>query len=130
MAMSQMNTRIDSALRSRGDAVFARYGLSPSEVVRAIWRYAADTGAVPDFMRREDASCEFEGARARAAEGSGLAVRLAERGGLRLETAEGSLQGATWRELRDAVYDDMLDEMGMPPEGCSGAGEVDHHGHA
>ena len=66
----------------------------------------------------------------RAAEGSGLAVRLAERGGLRLETAEGSLQGATWRELRDAVYDDMLDEMGMPPEGCSGAGEVNRHGHA
>ena len=34
----QLNTRIDEALKRGGDSVFGRYGLSPSDVVRAVWR--------------------------------------------------------------------------------------------
>lgn len=47
MAMTQMNTRIDDALKREGDAVFAQIGLSPSEVVRSVWEYAARHAEAP-----------------------------------------------------------------------------------
>lgn len=45
--MTQMNTRIDDALKRQGDAVFAKIGLSPSEVVRSVWEYAARHAEAP-----------------------------------------------------------------------------------
>ena len=50
MAMTQMNTRIDSSVKRAGDAVFASLGLSPSEVVRAAWEYAAEHGDAPAIV--------------------------------------------------------------------------------
>ena len=52
MVMTQMNTRIDSSVKRSGDAVFASLGLSPSEVVRAVWEYAAEHGDVPAIVDR------------------------------------------------------------------------------
>ena len=34
---SQLNVRMDSELRSAGDAVLERMGVTPTEVVRALW---------------------------------------------------------------------------------------------
>ena len=51
MAMIQMNTRIDDELKARGDEVFARFGLTPSQAVRAVWEYADEHGEPPEFMR-------------------------------------------------------------------------------
>ena len=34
---SQLNVRMDSELRSAGDAVLERVGITPAEVVRALW---------------------------------------------------------------------------------------------
>lgn len=48
--MTQLNTRMDSELKRRGDAVFSRAGLTSSEVVRAVWRTAADTQQVPECV--------------------------------------------------------------------------------
>lgn len=109
----QLNTRIDAALKQSGDAVFARNGYSPSEVVRAVWRYAAEHQAVPSFME-ERVSGEGAGssscAVARAADGVGLAVRVAaETCGYRPSK---HVQGeGDCAKLRDAMYDDMIDEM-------------------
>lgn len=50
---SQLNARIDGALKKNGDEVFARYGLSASEVVRAVWSYAAEHRKPPAFMTRK-----------------------------------------------------------------------------
>lgn len=36
MAVVQMNTRIDAALKEQGDATFAEFGYSPSEAVRLV----------------------------------------------------------------------------------------------
>jgi RHH-type rel operon transcriptional repressor/antitoxin RelB len=47
MTDSQMNVRIDRTLKEQGDAVFARIGYSPSQVVRLVWQYASDHGDVP-----------------------------------------------------------------------------------
>lgn len=62
MAAVQMNTRIDEDLKARGDEVFARYGLTTSQVVRAVWEYADEHGEPPDFMRpstTEEAEAEI-----------------------------------------------------------------------
>ena len=47
MGMTQMNTRIDADLKRGGDEVFARMGLTPSEVVRAVWAYAVEHAEAP-----------------------------------------------------------------------------------
>ena len=39
---TQMNTRIDMALKEAGDAVLARLGYSPSAAVRGFWQFVVD----------------------------------------------------------------------------------------
>ena len=39
---TQMNTRIDAALKEAGDAVLARLGYSPSAAVRGLWQFVVD----------------------------------------------------------------------------------------
>lgn len=40
--LTQMNTRIDRKLKERGDAALARAGFTPSQAVRALWKFAAE----------------------------------------------------------------------------------------
>ena len=51
MPAVQMNVRIDEETKARGDEVFARWGLTPSQVVRAVWKSAEEKGEPPAFMR-------------------------------------------------------------------------------
>ena len=51
MPAVQMNVRIDEETKARGDEVFARWGLTPSQVVRAVWKYAEEKGEPPAFVR-------------------------------------------------------------------------------
>lgn len=39
---TQMNTRIDAALKEAGDAVLSRLGYSPSAAVRGFWQFVVD----------------------------------------------------------------------------------------
>lgn len=39
---TQMNTRIDMALKEAGDAVLTRLGYSPSAAVRGLWQFVVD----------------------------------------------------------------------------------------
>ena len=113
MAMVQMNTRLDSVLKQSGDAVFARYDLSPSDVVRAVWSYAAAHQRPPEFLIQQeskDAALQVE------AEGSarieaGLAIRVAERECGYVPSPDSFEGGAAWRGERDLMYDEMLEEM-------------------
>lgn len=41
MAMTQMNVRIDEQLRLEGNAALESIGISPAQMVRAVWSYAA-----------------------------------------------------------------------------------------
>lgn len=50
MATVQMSIRIDEKLKAQGDAVFARYGFTPSQAVQAIWAYVASRQSVPEFL--------------------------------------------------------------------------------
>ena len=47
----QMNVRIDAALKKQGDRAFERIGSSPSEMVRALWRYASRHANEPETLR-------------------------------------------------------------------------------
>ena len=109
----QLNTRIDEALKRGGDSVFGRYGLSPSDVVRAVWRYAVEYQVPPDFMLADEADREGDRlARRRllAREGRGLAASLAERSGVHLDR-DALACGQDWSQVRDEMYDDLDREM-------------------
>lgn len=76
---TQLNTRIDARVKREGDAVFSRFGLTPSLVVRAVWSYAIDHQRPPEFMLPSQDE-DGKGARIAALrEGAGLALR---RGGV------------------------------------------------
>lgn len=80
MAMTQMNIRIDDAVKREGDAVLARCGFTPSQAVRSLWEYAVRTGGVPPFMakgREGDSRATRDEACGLIAAGAGLAQRLA-----------------------------------------------------
>ena len=94
---TQMNIRIERAVKAQGDAVLERFGMNPSQAVRGLWHYCADNNDVPDFLKEQLRSAsDDQRARIRtlAQDGRGLAVRLA--------IAEGLLPEST-EELRPAV---------------------------
>lgn len=100
----QLNTRIDPSLKARGDAVFARAGLSSSEVVRAVWESAARTQKVPDCVR---SSKNAHGAHIKAIrDGAGIARRMAEELGVHIPQ-----DLPDYNTLRDEAYDELIDEM-------------------
>lgn len=60
--MVQMNVRIDADLKKQGDRAFERIGSSPSEMVRALWRYASRHANDPETLRHLMEELEGEGA--------------------------------------------------------------------
>jgi RHH-type rel operon transcriptional repressor/antitoxin RelB len=47
----QMNVRIDEQQKTAGDAVFALVGYTPTEVVRAVWGFAARNAGEPSAVK-------------------------------------------------------------------------------
>lgn len=47
--MVQMNVRLDEDLKARGDERLRRLGVTPSEAVRLLWTYVAQTGELPEL---------------------------------------------------------------------------------
>ena len=47
----QMNVRIDDQIKRAGDAVFDSIGLTPTQVVRSVWEYAAAHRDAPDAVK-------------------------------------------------------------------------------
>jgi antitoxin component of RelBE/YafQ-DinJ toxin-antitoxin module len=45
-----VNARVDEQAKRAADTVFAGAGHTASEVIRALYRHVAATGAVPDFV--------------------------------------------------------------------------------
>lgn len=46
----QMNVRIDDRLKAAGDGVFAKIGLTPTQVVRSVWEFAAAHREAPAIV--------------------------------------------------------------------------------
>jgi RHH-type rel operon transcriptional repressor/antitoxin RelB len=106
-ATVQLNTRIDPELKRRGDAVFARAGLTPSEVVRAVWQEAADTQRVPECVMRTREE-DPERARRRQAIQEGAECVRAHMKSLGIRPSYTPLD---YEQLRDEMYDAMIERM-------------------
>lgn len=117
----QVNTRMDAELKRQGDAVFARNGISTTVAVRMLWTYAAERGTVPEFMREG-----MDGSKANAADdakadaiasGMGLAFAVlanSEGDAAAVSTGDSAALDSgplDYAALRDAAYDDLLDEF-------------------
>ena len=111
---AQMNTRLGRSAKATGDAVLAQLGLSPSQAVRALWDYLDTHRDVPPFMKESSAygpDAERQRKIVLIRDGAGLAIKVAQEQCDYTGSAENALNRKTWRELRDDMYDDMLDEM-------------------
>ena len=51
MSKTQMNTRIDTLVKERGDKAFASIGWNPSQVVQAVWEVAAVDDTFPSLLK-------------------------------------------------------------------------------
>ena len=51
-ALTQMNVRIDAALKSAGDEALSSIGFSPTQAVRALWERSAQRGEQLEVVRR------------------------------------------------------------------------------
>ena len=123
MPMIQMNTRIDGELKRQGDAVFAERGYTPSQVVRAVWEYAARNHDLPPFMKTEDAGgqqavAEAAMARARADEGAGLALKVAGE--------ECGFEVASWAEVGAAAGAEMIPDAAVGSDFLLDMGDDDY----
>ena len=93
---TQMNTRIDAALKEAGDAVLARFGYSPSAAVRGLWQFVVD--------HQDDA------ASVREVIEPGVATALSD---------EAARKASAMTDLR-SLYAQTAQELGIP--GNDGAG--------
>lgn len=100
----QLNTRISPRIKEQGDAVFSRAGLSSSDVVRGVWKYAATHQDIPDFLKER---ADQSDVRAQAIRhGAGLARRLGGSMGYCV-LDEVPIGG----QVRDDMYDSIMAAM-------------------
>lgn len=114
---SQMNVRIEPDVKARGDEVFAAMGLSPSQVVRCVWKYAAEHGEAPSIVvqaleKPPSAAYDLDRSyRERVADRAhNLVANYREKLGL---TAPDSLDEIDYREMREAAWEQRLGERGL-----------------
>ena len=64
LRQTQMNVRMDAALKAGGDAALAQAGYSPSAAVRALWAFAAAHASAPQeisaFLESAESSAKDE----------------------------------------------------------------------
>lgn len=110
---TQMNTRIDAALKEAGDAVLARLGYSPSAAVRGLWQYMVDhqedAASVRKVIEPGAASALSDEAARKASAIAGLRSLYAQ------TTYELGISGyhsvdlPSWDDLREDWYDERLE---------------------
>lgn len=113
MPTAQLNARLDEAVKREGDATLARYGISATEAIRSLWSYLGSTQELPDFLSPATSGAERPGRsphvtrdEAHAAQGAGLAVRLAQDKGL----ATSGIGQVSYEQLRALALDELLKE--------------------
>lgn len=121
--MTQMNVRIATDLKTRGDAALQAAGLTPSSAVRAFWKYASDHGHEPHLIAEEAA--RLEGSSAEGGEGvrerleayarvrTVFADDMASLGVPRFRFEETSQAAPSVEELRDEALLERMDDRGL-----------------
>lgn len=105
-AIGQVNVRMSATVKDAGDAALAEVGLSPSEVVRALWEALGERGEIRERvlaalgMTHADATRKERRAR-RQELVSRMAARYASLG------EAGGVDPATLPALGDEAWDDL-----------------------
>ena len=109
MEVAHLNARIDAQVKRKGDATLARFGVSATEAIRALWKSLAETETLPDFLREQDAmqGAQPSGAAVTtdAAEGAGMALALARERGLACAAS-----GESYDALRELAFEELVAE--------------------
>lgn len=103
MAATQMNLRIDSQIKERGDAVLMEAGYSPTQAVRAVWAFAAAHAHEPQVVRDllQQAEVELDPEREARIEAKRAALRQLDDLRSRLEAVVGPSKGGCGEHLSD-----------------------------
>ena len=113
----QMNVRIDDTVKRAGDMAFANAGLTPTQVVRSVWEFAAAHQDNPALVRKlfdealngsTDELKRFD--LHQIDEASSTCARLRERFGL---TAPDALEEIDYDALRMQATYERLAERGL-----------------
>ena len=110
---TQMNTRIDMALKEAGDAVLARLGYSPSAAVRGLWQFVVDhqddAASVREVIEPGAASALSDESARKASAITSLRSLYAQTA---RELGISGNDGAdipSWDDLREDWYDERLE---------------------
>ena len=120
---SQVNARIESELKQAGDAALASAGITPTQAVRAVWRFAAKNAGSPEKIAEFIAAAEEEPDAAALAERE-RKLEAARRGPKIMEEAykklglpwppkPSPLDTMEWHELRDYLREQYYREKGL-----------------
>lgn len=104
---TQMNFRIDRALKNQGDRAFRACGLTPTDAVRRLWEIASQQGdefkAIEQVLHSSKSSANRVAAR----------LQLVEEGSRlfgKTSVSLGSLAGLPFDELKEAVAHAVLED--------------------
>ena len=106
----QMNVRINSSLKNRGDMVWSKVGYSPSAVVRALWQFAADNENNPSYVARI-LKFQPEHTENRTPKTDvHPSHRIEQFFSNRLSDSETVFAELSYKELRDKFYNNLIEE--------------------
>lgn len=109
---TQMNTRIDIALKEAGDAVLARLGYSPSAAVRGFWQYVVDhqddATSVREVIEPGAAGALSDEAARKTSAIAGLRSLYAQTAQELSIPGNGGVGLPSWDDLREDWYDERL----------------------
>lgn len=109
---TQMNTRIDAALKEAGDAVLARLGYSPSAAVRGLWQFVVDhqddAASVRKVIAPDAATALSDEAARKASAITGLRSLYAQTAHELGIPGNGGVDVPSWDDLREDWYDERL----------------------
>lgn len=108
----QMNVRIDDQIKRAGDEVFGAIGLTPSQVVRSVWEFAAAHHEAPEIVRSAIGQTDTasDGVAEQILEASRICERFRERFGI---PAPDRLEEIDYRDLRENAMRERMEERGL-----------------
>ena len=121
MAATQMNMRIDSALKSSGDLAIREGGSTPSEVVRMTWEFLARNRHQPETIQKlfellrgdsESNSSGGEQGGGEIADQVMCGARVIDEYCLERGLDPNTLPSTSYDQLKSDAADEMLTRMG------------------
>ena len=111
---TQLNVRMEPELKASGDAVLLNYGISPSQMVRSVWKAVSQGG---DALKRvmealEDSPVSVPvNSSDSAVRGTQLFSEACKQ--LGISGTSYVPDARPWRELREEAIEDRLSERGI-----------------